>query len=237
MPGSLEIFLGALRNGDVFLASLYLERGPRQNEIIPERWLVGRFSAAGEFRSSLGELQGMSRTYRTPLPFTSVPRVATRDDSIWVAEAYEPQLQLRNPAGQVMRTIDLPWRVRTSTNQWSQLENRVRERRNNLQLELLEIIPRPEQVPHVGGLLLDDRGNLWVKEYDPFVDSIWLKPGDALNIGPGGTWRILSPAGTWVARVRMPANLMPLDIAGNRLLGVARDDLDVEHVVVHTITR
>ncbi len=237
MPGSFEIFLGSLRNGDLLLASLYLEHRPAQNEIIPERWLVGRFGPEGEFRGSAGELRGMFRTRRTPLPFTPVPRVAVRGDSVWVAEGYDPQLQLRNAAGQVVRTIELPWRVRLAGNQWSQLEANVRERKNTLQLELLEEIPRPDQVPTIGGVLLDDRGFLWVKEYDPSLDSIWLKRGDALNIGPGGSWRIMSPAGAWVARVRMPANLMPLDVVGNRVLGVARDDLDVEHVVVHSISR
>jgi hypothetical protein len=236
MPGNFEIFLGAFRNGDVLLASLHLPRRPDPNEIIAERWHAGRFSLDGEFRSSAGELQGMSRTRRTPMPFTPIPRAAVRGDSVWVSEGYDAQVKLRTAAGRLARTVELPWRVRASRSHWSQLEASVRERKNALWLELLQEIPRPDDVPSVGGLLLDDRGQLWVKEYDPATDNLWLKRGDALTVAPGGGWRIMNPAGRWVAQVRMPANLMPLDIVGNRLLAVARDEFDVEHVVVHTIS-
>ncbi|MGH7461119.1 MAG: hypothetical protein ACREMA_08830, partial [Longimicrobiales bacterium] len=237
MPGRLEIFLGVLRNGDVLLASLHMARRPRPNEIIPESWYLARFSRTGEFRSSLGQVSGMHRTHRTPLPFTPVPRFAVLGDSLWLAEGYVTALKLLGTQGQVVRTAELPWRSQPSSNQWSQLEATLRERRKTFFLELLEEIPRPDRVPSIGGVLMDDRGFLWVKEYDPSVDSIWIKQGNALEIGPGGLWRVLNPAGVWVARVRMPANLIPLGIVGNRLLGMARDELDVEHVVVHTIGR
>ncbi|MGH7469870.1 MAG: hypothetical protein ACRENP_18130 [Longimicrobiales bacterium] len=90
---------------------------------------AGRFGPTGEFRALVGEMRGMFRAERTPLPFTPVPRVAVRSDSLWVAEGYDPALKLWN------------------------------------------------------------------------------------------------------------ASLMPLDITANRLLGIARAELDVDQVVVHTITR
>ncbi|MGH7460855.1 MAG: hypothetical protein ACREMA_07480 [Longimicrobiales bacterium] len=237
MPGSFEFLFGQLRNGDLLLGSLHMARRPQQGELLAERWIRGRFSPQGEFRAPAGEMSGMIRARMTPLPFTPVPRVALRGDSLWVAEGYDPQLKLVNAAGQVVRTVNLPWRVRGSDAMWTQLETSLQEQKKNLQLEHIKLVPRENQVPSVAGLLMDDRGFLWVKEYDPSNDSIWLKRGDAANIGPGGLWRIMNPAGAWIAQVRIPANLMPLDIVGNRLLGVARDDLDVEHVVVFTITR
>jgi hypothetical protein len=237
MPGSFEIFFGSLRNGDLLLGSLQMPGRPAPNQIIPERWHLGRFSSTGEFRAAIGQVSGMHRTHRTPLPFTPVTRLAVAGDSFWVAEGYDAALQLRNAAGQVVRTVELPWRVHPASNQWSHLESQLREQKKTLSLELLDLVPRPDQVPAVGGTLLDDRGHLWVKEYDPLIDSLWIKGGNALEVGPGGWWRIMSPAGAWVARVRLPDNLIPLDIAGNRLLGVARDAFDVEHIVVHTIAR
>ena len=232
--GNLEVFLGAFRNGDVLLASLRLRL--RSTEATPERWVLGRFSPGGEFRESPGEARGMWRAGRAPVPFSPVAWVAVREDSIWVADGYEPEFEVWTEGGDVVRTIELPWRVRPSGNPWSELRAELRRRDARFHLELLDEAPQTDEFPPVGGLLADDRGHLWVKVYDPSADALWLKP-NALAFAPGGEWRVLGPDGEWVATVQMPDNLIPLDIRGNRLLGVARDALDVERVVLHAVVR
>lgn len=233
--GNLEVLLGFFRNGDVLLASLPLKQ--ISTDATPERWVLGRFGPGGEFRGSPGEVQGLWRAGRAPVPFSPVPWVAVHEDSIWVADGYEPKFELWTAGGDVVRTIELPWDVRPSGNPWSALEAELRRRDSRLFLELLDEAPRTDEFPPIGGLLVDHRAyHLWVKVYDPSADAIWLKR-DALELSPGGEWRVLGPDGEWVATVRIPDNLIPLDIMGNRLLGVARDALDVERVVVHTVQR
>lgn len=68
-------------------------------------------------------------------------------------------------------------------------------------------------------------------------DSIWLREKGALWPAPGGQWRIVAPGGRLVAVVRMPGDVIPLDIRGNRLLGLTRGRLGVERVTVHEIRR
>lgn len=233
-PGNLEVFLGSFGNGDVVLASLRLDQRPIR--ATPERWVLGVFGPGGELRRTLGQVDGMWRAGRAPLPFSPVPRVAVGEDSIWVAHGYEPELEVWTAGGDVARTIELAWRVRPSGDPWATLEAELRRRDKHLFLQLLDEAPRTDEFPAVGGLLMDDRGYLWVKQYDPNADALWLKR-NALEIGPGGEWRILGPKGEWVARIRLPDDLIPLDIRGNRLLGVARDALDVERVVVRSLVR
>ena len=234
MTGNLEIFMGALRTGDVLLGALNLKREPGV-EITPERWTIGRFSSAGEFREAAGEVRGMYRMRRSPLPFTPVPRYGVRGDSLWVVDGFDPELKALSLRGDVLKRIDLPWRVQPPADQRAVLEPRLTEKKKQFQLELLNEAPTPERVPAAAGMLVDDLGYLWIKEYDPNYDSLWLH-GAAFVVPPGGTWHILSPEGRW-AILRMPRNLTPLDIRGNKLLAVARDEFDVEQVVVHTISR
>jgi hypothetical protein len=236
MAGNLELFLGSWRNGDLLLGTLRMDRRPAQNELLPERWILGRFAVNGQLRAAAGEIPGMIRMHRAPLPFSPIPRVALRGDSVVIANGYAAQLKVLTADGRLVRTIALPWRTRAPQHQWSVLEAKLRQRNKPLLLELLREAPRDRPLPVMGGLLADDRGQLWVKEYDPAGDAIWLKR-NALEIAPGGFWRVLSPDGRWVARVRIPENVSVLDIRGDRLLGVARDEFDVEQAVVYTITR
>lgn len=232
--GRFDAFLGSFDNGDVLLASLRLEGRPVRPT--PERWVLGRFGPDGEFRSTLGEVSGMWRAGRAPLPFTPVPRVAVGRDSIWLAHGYEAELEVWSASGDVVRTVELPWSVDPAGDPWATLEAELRRRDKHWFLDLLDQAPRIGEFPAVGGLLTDDRGHLWVKVYDPSSDSLWLLR-NALEVAPGGEWRILGPEGEWVARIQMPDHLRPLDIRGNRLLGVARDAFGVERVVVHTVAK
>jgi len=233
--GSLDPFLGSFRNGDVLLGALSLQMS-RSEEGTFERWVMGRFASWGEYLGSPGEILGMLRAGRGPVPFTPVPRVAIREDSIWVVAGFEPEIEVWSAAGNLVRTIALPWKVNPSGDPWSTLRAELSRRDLPFFLELLAEAPRSDRFPLVGGLLFDDLGYLWVKVYDIPADSVWLKR-NALMVSPGGEWWVLSPEGYWVARVEMPEDVTPLDFKGDRLLGVRRDALDVERVVIHQVIR
>ncbi len=233
--GNLEVFLGSLDDGEIVLAALRMGQPPSPGDVKFERWVLGRFGLDGGFRGPAGELRGMLRARRAPVPFTPVPRVAVHSDSIWTVDAYEPAITLRDRTGEPAGKVELPWSVRPEDH-WTALESELRRIGKHYFLDQLDEVPRTDELPSVGGLLLDDRGRVWVKKYDPTRDALWLNR-NALEIGPGGEWWVLEPGGEWAATVRMPDGLIPLDVRGDRLLGVARDALDVERVVVHQIRR
>jgi len=67
----------------------------------------------------------------------------------------------------------------------------------------------------------DDEGRIWLGEF---------------VVGYGGaitsSYRILSAEGVWLGRLDVPDGLRILDIAGGRVLGVMKDEMEVESAVV-----
>jgi hypothetical protein len=235
-PGNLELFLGTFRNGDLLLGALRAERAGARGSI-PEQWSLGRFRPDGSLQSRLAEIRGMWRQRQGPIPFTPVPRIAVFGDTIFVAEGFDPQIKVFAPNGSVARTIPFNWQTRAQGDPWDLLQKEMERRNDQLKLQILRDAERDDPFPRVAGLLADERGNLWIKEYNPNADALYLHNANALQIAPGGIYRVLNPAGRLLATVRMPANLLPLDIRGDRILAVQRNEFDVESVVVRTIVK
>lgn len=85
----------------------------------------------------------------------------------------------------------------------------------------LEGLPVPNTRPAYGEVRSDRAGRLWVSD--------WL-PGD---LGPPSRWRLFDAAGRWIDDVTLPEGLLPLDIGLDWILGVERNELDVEFVVLY----
>ncbi|MEX0894015.1 MAG: hypothetical protein WEB88_17735 [Gemmatimonadota bacterium] len=85
-------------------------------------------------------------------------------------------------------------------------------------------MPAPTHFPAVGGLVIDDAGNIWVGAYptDPAAAQ---------------AWSVFDGAGGLLAEVAMPPGFQPLSIRGELIAGIWRDELDVEHVHVHRYHR
>jgi hypothetical protein len=235
---NIQVYLGSFSNDEVALAALaYGERGL---EAAPDRWIIGRFTLDGKFVASLGEVRGMWRTTVIgSVPFSPVPAYVIHRDSLYVAEGFESEIAVRNSRGAVIRKIGLPSAQPVDADAvWATLETRARQRGKKVAVDHLEHgrVDRGDRFPQIGGMLWDDRGYIWIKVYDPFVDSVWLKSSAVLPAA-GGEWRVIRMDGSIITTVRMPDAIMPLEIKGNKLLGVATDEFGVERVVVHTIQR
>ena len=64
---------------------------------------------------------------------------------------------------------------------------------------------------------------------DP-TGAIWLRPFVAPNEGDHAeTWQVLGPDGAWLGGVEIPADFSVMEIGMDYVLGVYRDELDVEH--------
>lgn len=70
----------------------------------------------------------------------------------------------------------------------------------------------------------DDEGRIWLGDY-------------AVGYGSRTTssYTILSAEGEWLGRLDVPDGLRILDVAGGRVLGVAKDEMDVESVAVYEL--
>lgn len=85
--------------------------------------------------------------------------------------------------------------------------------------------PVPEHRPWLSDLEVDALGNVWVEEYRPRGDD---EPR---------TWSIFAPDGAWSGSVQLPAGLRVAAIGEDYLLGIWRDEFDVEHVRMYALTR
>ena len=84
-------------------------------------------------------------------------------------------------------------------------------------------LPTPETKPAYDGFLPDPTGALWVGEY--------------AARGEPARWDVFDAEGRWMGPVPMPAGFRLLEIGADEVVGVVRDDLDVEHLEVRALIR
>ena len=81
-----------------------------------------------------------------------------------------------------------------------------------------------EPLPLFGTFFGDDRGRLWLPDF-----------AVAPRRHGYPSYTLISPEGEWLGRVDAPPGLSILDVAGDRVLGVVKDEMDVESVVVYEL--
>jgi hypothetical protein len=107
------------------------------------------------------------------------------------------------------------------------LEERLRDTRSHRRRAMrafLEEAARPPTRPAYGDFLLDALGNLWISEYRAAG-------------GPADDWHVITPDGRWLGTVSVPERFRPYAIGDTWVLGVDRDELDVEYVRLYTLTK
>lgn len=82
-------------------------------------------------------------------------------------------------------------------------------------------------LPHFRRAFGDREGNVWLTPYDPATP----------NARAQRLFSIVSADGRCLGRVAFPREIRPLDITGDRFLGVEQDDFDVQAVVLYRIEK
>jgi hypothetical protein len=88
---------------------------------------------------------------------------------------------------------------------------------------VLGMMPAPEVRPAYDGLIADDVGNLWVQE--------------AIVPGEPNLWTVFDPEGRMLGPVQFPDEFRPLHIGEDFVLGVVRDELDVERARMYGLEK
>lgn len=216
---------------------------------MPEGRYVGRsalyrYTAAGDLLDSLPVVRegdsyiepvefpgGVGIWFTTPL-FAHATHVEA-GPALYVARTRGPTLEIRAPSGElqtVVRVRGLDLEVtseRTARHRGALLaaeedeEERIRVR------NALDGMPAPDSMPAFSALAVDHAGRAWLRSFRPEG-----------NEGPGPwTWTVYAPDGVPVATAETPARVEPLHIGESYFLGLARDDLDVEYVQLHPLTK
>ena len=80
-----------------------------------------------------------------------------------------------------------------------------------------------QPIPFFGTPFADADGNLWLPSYRPAYPE------------EGSPYTVISPDGEWLGQVETPPRFRILDVTGDLVLGVLRDELDVMNVVVYEL--
>jgi hypothetical protein len=81
----------------------------------------------------------------------------------------------------------------------------------------------PDSLPRYARLLTDALGSVWVERWGLFEGS--------------GVWEVFTDDGTLLGSVALPEALRPFEIGSDYVLGVWRDELEVEHLRIHRLQR
>jgi hypothetical protein len=162
-------------------------------------------------------------------PFAKSTVYAAGGEVLVVGTQDAPQLEVYSTDGTLRRIIRTGASMPPVTE--DHLEAWYQRQRAAMPAELrAQFAERPDYadagkvVPPYAAVELDDAGNIWILDYDD-------------RINPAGGWSVYDAEGRLVARVRMPETFRPQHIGQDFVLGVERDDLDVEHVRLYPLIR
>lgn len=195
------------------------------------------YSAAGELIRSHGEslcaqtfvrAEANGQTH-SPLPFGLRASHAISGDLFFFGTGETFEIRAYSPDHTLRRIIRLDRATRRITG--DDLEQ-VKEERlarypsqyRHLGERLLVQMPFPETMPAFEMIRVSSENHLWVKQY-PWTGA------------DRGYWEVFDPAGIWLGTVEAPLRFSIQQVGPDFVLGVWRDDWDVEHVRMYALHR
>ncbi len=196
-----------------------------------------RYGADGSLADSLGTYSAGEITIIEERPgfvwelFGSRTRLAGDGETFWVTRGGEPQLERRSPTGDTLEIIR--WEPRDQEVRSEHVEAYLAERLADAVSEearrrirsIQEMTPVAARFPAVDRLFTDQTTKVWARQF--------RRPTD---IGPH-QWLVFFPDGGIAARIRVPLSFEILDAGDDYLLGMSRDEVDVEYVQLYQIEK
>ena len=162
------------------------------------------------------------------LPFAQRLIVAADSAGFWVARHGPFELARHALDGRLQRIVRLTGVGRRATRSLvdAEIERSTAAIPNDAMRQRsadgLRALPAPEYLPTVSRLLTDAAGRVWSQDFVAAGDS-------------AATWRVFEPDGRYSGAVIMPVRLTVHEIRSDRVLGVYRDENDVEQVRIYAL--
>ena len=229
--GGLDFLVGRSADG-VFVASV----GSGVDGLGVDRVSVESFDSEGTHLGRVLETTGLVRAQfgnlRSPIPFSPFPWMTTDGEDVYRLDPWGARVHIG--AGGGAAVLSLPEAALDRTVAWERFVARLVKQERTTLVDIARTIPPPDSIPALAGLLVDDHDRIWARPFEAAVDPLWL--GNAERAF-GGTWWVMRRDGALVATASIPSDLAPFQVVGDRLLGVSVDELGVERVRVHRLTR
>jgi hypothetical protein len=236
--------VGVLADGTLVGRRTLRAPGDRvQSGLLREPEALIRQTRAGAELDTLGVVRGSERFLQieqsggaiesiavsTPL-FGRSQQLAVGPDRVYAGSADGYEIEVYRPGLGLERLIRLARPPREVTPAVVEAKKREEleaapgaEGRRDVERRFAQLMP-PEYLPAYSELRVDALGLLWVEEY--------RAPGE---VEP--RWQLFDPEGRWLTAVVTPERFRVLDIGEDYLLGVWRDELDVEYLRLYGLER
>jgi hypothetical protein len=237
--------VGTLSDGTIVVqATRQFMMGDSPHGVNRESAVLYRVSRTGQALDSIAAVAGWERYVRTvnvggrtgftvhALPFARMPAVAVRGDRVFVgaSDRYEIDVYSRDGKRERRITYNQPNRkvtradidrFRTSRIASAAAQSDLYKQRTE---EALREMQMPDVMPAYSTVHADSEGNLWVQDY--------RAEGETHT-----RWTVFDRNGRAIARVSGPDEFTVLDIGPDWIVGLSRDELEVEHVGLYRLKR
>jgi hypothetical protein len=192
------------------------------------------YSREGKRLGRVAEPLGMD-IYATPsqagdISFGRASSAYIHGERVYVTDGGKLEVRAYEPGRGLVRTVrdDRPNR-RVVAEDIDQLikyrVDRVPDARKAEIRRYFEEWPKAPYKPWISAIMVDSEGLLWAEEYEPF----WTNTSR--------TWTVFDQTGGRIARLNLPQSFRVCEIGKDFIIGVAKDEFDVEHVRVYTLIR
>ncbi len=186
---------------------------------------VGRFPGGESFT----EKQGSGSITVTSRAFGRAEQVAVVPDGFFYGSSDSYEIGRYDTAGRLRRLVRRAQPVRPVTPADVERYKEVRRRDidasyRQAQERSFAAMPFPETMPAHGDIQADRAGNLWVSDY-------MVTPDDPAR------WTVFDPEGRMLGAVTTPARFRVHEIGDDYVLGVWKDEMDVEHVRLYSLEK
>jgi hypothetical protein len=192
------------------------------------------YSREGKRLGRVAEPLGMD-IYATPtqagdLRFGRVSSAYVHGERVYVTDGGKFEVRAYEAGKGLVRTVrdDRPAR-RVMAEDVDQLikyrVDRVPEARKAEVRRYFEEWPKAPYKPWISAIIVDSQGLLWVEEYEPYWSN------------KSRTWSVFDETGRRIARLNLPQAFRVREIGKDFIVGVAKDEFDVELVRVYTLKR
>lgn len=168
--------------------------------------------------------------------FSPRPHFVTIGDTLVIGSSDRPELELRDPAGGLLRRIRwvlpaMPVSAALKRDWKEHYLHRNDEQGvafttawRRQQQPFLDSDPFPDSLPSILAIVASREGELWVQRYDArsVFRQTWSVGTQSLDVP--AVWDVLARDGRWLTTVELPARFSLLDVAGDRLLGLIQND-------------
>ncbi len=219
----LEVFASVIEYegaSQLIRAPASIVRRTREGAVEDTIWRGPGFE---EFMFSSGDRRGSAR----PL-FGKVVAMSVYGSSVLVGTSEAMEYQVLDSSGRPLRIVRVPGYDLALDPPTVEAEKAslLGPDPSAFRKELVAQLPVPDSRPAYSDFLVDAEGFLWAGETQSLRN--YFEPRN---------WEVFSPDGQWMGSIQTPEKFKPFEIGVDWLLGVWRDEFDVEHVRMYPLDR